>query len=202
MKAMILKRLKESTRERHAGLEGQLPLLDPQLSRENYHQLLRRFFGYYAPLETHLLALPWWGKTGFAYTDRHKTPRLVQDLIALGETPETLEQLTCCNTLPEVVTLPNLLGCLYVIEGATLGGQIITRHLQATLGLTPETGAAFFNGYGAQTGAQWQSFCTILTSLAEETGCDEEIIATANRTFETLEQWLFPEFHKTLWERL
>ena len=29
MKAMILKRLKQATSERHAALEGQLPLLDP-----------------------------------------------------------------------------------------------------------------------------------------------------------------------------
>jgi len=191
MKAMILKRLKESTRERHAALEDQLPLLDPQLSRENYHQLLGRFYGYYAPLETQLLALPWWDKIGFAYTDRHKTPRLEQDLTALGETSGTLTLLPRCQDLPEAASLSNLLGCLYVIEGATLGGQIITRHLQATLGLTPETGAAFFNGYGAQTGAQWQTFCTMLTDLAERTGGDEEIIATANRTFETLGQWLF-----------
>ncbi len=191
MKAMILKHLKMATRERHAALEGQLPLLDPLLSHENYRLLLGRFFGYYAPLETRLLALPWPDEIGFDYSGRHKTPRLAQDLIALGETPETLAQLPRCQDLPEVVTLSNQLGCLYVIEGATLGGQIITRHLQATLGLTPETGAAFFNGYGAQTGAQWQTFCTMLTDLAERTGGDEEIIATANRTFETLGQWLF-----------
>ena len=194
MKAMILKRLKQATSERHTALEGQLPLLDPCLSREDYHQLLGRFFGYYAPLETRLLALPWRNEIGFDYTDRHKTPRLEQDLIALGETPETLARLPRCQDLPEVASLSNLLGCLYIIEGATLGGQIITRHLQIHLGLTPETGAAFFNGYGAQTGAQWQTFCTMLTDLAERTGCDEEeIIATANRTFETLEQWLFPK---------
>jgi heme oxygenase (biliverdin-IX-beta and delta-forming) len=193
MKAMILKRLKQATSERHAALEDQLPLLDSRLSRENYRQLLGRFFGYYAPLEIRLLALPWRDETGFDYTDRHKTARLEQDLIALGETPGTLARLPRCQDLPEAASLSNLLGCLYVIEGATLGGHIITRHLQANLGLTPETGASFFNGYGAQTGAQWQTFCTMLTDLAERTGGDEEIIATANRTFETLEQWLFPK---------
>ena len=193
MKAMILKHLKQATRENHAALEGQLPLLDPLLSHENYRQLLSRFFGYYAPLETQLLALPWPDEIGFDYSVRHKTPRLEQDLIALGETPETLAQLPRCQDLPEVVTFPNLLGCLYVIEGATLGGQIITRHLRINLGLTPETGAVFFNGYGAQTGAHWQTFCKMLTDLTEETSGDEDIIATANRTFETLGQWLFPK---------
>jgi heme oxygenase len=202
MKAMTLKDLKQATNERHAALEGQLPLLNPLLSHEDYRQLLSRFFGYYAPLEKQLLALPWPDEIGFDYSSRHKTPRLEQDLIALGETPETLAKLPRCQELPEVVTLSNLLGCLYVIEGATLGGQIITQHLQINLGLTPETGAAFFNGYGEQTSVHWQTFCKMLTDLTEETSGDEEIIATANRTFETLGQWLFPKFHKTPWERL
>ena len=191
MKAIILKRLKQATSERHGALEGQLPLLDPCLSRENYHQLLSRFFGYYAPLETRLLAMTEWDEIDFDYTDRHKAPRLEQDLIALGDTPETLARLPRCQELPEIVSLSNLLGCLYVLEGATLGGQIITRHLQAHLELTPELGASFFNGYGAHTGARWQAFCSMLTSVAEQTGGDEDIIATANQTFETLEQWLF-----------
>ena len=193
MKGMLLKRLKQATSECHAALECQLPLLDPHLSRENYHLLLGRFFGYYAPLETQLLALPWRDEIGFDYIDRHKTPCLKQDLIALGETHGSLARFPRCQDLPEVVTLQNMLGCLYVIEGATLGGQIITRHLLANLGLTPESGASFFNGYGTQTGAYWQTFCTMFSDLAERTGGDEEIIATAIRTFETLEQWLFPK---------
>jgi hypothetical protein len=65
MKAMLLKRLKQAMSEYHAALECQLPLLDPRLSRENYHQLLGRFFGYYAPLETQLLALPWRDEIAF-----------------------------------------------------------------------------------------------------------------------------------------
>ena len=79
-----------------------------------------------------------------------------------------------------------------MIEGATLGGQIITRHLQANLELTPLTGAAFFDGYGARTGGQRKAFCAMLRANAGESVRQDDILTSANQTFETLGQWLFP----------
>lgn len=190
--AMILKRLKQATSQRHAALERQLTLLDPNLSYPAYRQCARRFFGYYAPLEARLLALPWWESIGFDYGQRHKTPRVEQDLIALGDTQEALARLPRCQNLPATDTLAHLLGCLYVLEGATLGGQIITKHLEANLGLTPQTGSAFFSGYGTQTGPRWLEFCKMMMVHAERTGNAEDIITSANQTFATLDQWLFP----------
>jgi heme oxygenase len=193
IQGLFLKRLKQATNERHRALEGQLPLLDSRLSREHYRQFVSRFFGYYEPLEARLLSLACWDEIGFDYAERRKTPRLEQDLIALGETPDALTWVPRCQDLPEVVTIPHLLGCLYVIEGATLGGQIISRRLQTNLGLTPESGASFFNGYGAQTGPRWQAFGTTLTTLAQRTGGEEDIIDSANKTFATIDEWLFPK---------
>ncbi len=189
---MILKRLKEATGSRHAALESRLPLLDAGMSRASYLQFLRLFWGYYEPLETQLRALPHWNSMGFDYAERHKTPRLVQDLHALGETPDAIEGLARCQRLPALASPGQLLGCLYVIEGATLGGQIITRRLEANLGLTPLTGAAFFDGYGARTGGQWKAFCAMLRANAGEGGRQDDILSSANQTFETLGQWLFP----------
>ncbi|MDB5938012.1 MAG: Heme oxygenase [Polaromonas sp.] len=189
---MILKHLKEATGSRHAALESRLPLLDAGMSRPSYVRFLQRFHGYYAPLEAQLLGLPCWDSMDFDYAGRHKTPRLVQDLRALGETAEAIEGAPLCTHLPMLASPGQLLGCLYVIEGATLGGQIITRHLQANLGLTPLTGASFFGGYGARTGSQWKAFCAMLRANAGEPGRQEDILATACQTFETLGHWLFP----------
>jgi len=66
MKTPILDRLKQATRERHEVLEGKLPLLDPHLSLDNYRHLVSKFYGYYAPMELMLLALPWWDEVGKA----------------------------------------------------------------------------------------------------------------------------------------
>lgn len=185
----ILKRLRSETSALHAELEQKLPLVDPRLSREGYRKILEGFFGYYAPLEAQLGGSAVWAELDFDFSARRKVPQLVADLGVLGKAPEELPR---CAELPELVTIPQVLGCLYVIEGATLGGQIITRHLQANLGITPETGGAFFAGYGADTGARWQAFGAMITAAAERFGGEDEIVANANRTFETLDHWLSP----------
>ncbi|MDB5883846.1 MAG: biliverdin-producing heme oxygenase [Polaromonas sp.] len=161
------------------------------MSQHRYQQFLHRFLGYYEPLEAKMLALPYWDTLGFDYAERYKTPRLLQDLRVLGETPESIEALARCPSLPTLTTQSQLLGCLYVIEGATLGGQIITRHLLANLGLRPSTGTSFFDGYGGQTGSRWKAFCAMLSASGTES--HDEIVASANQTFETLGNWLFPD---------
>lgn len=191
---MILKHLKEATRSRHAALESRLPLLDPELPRSDYRDFLHLFFGYYEPLETRLLAQPCWKALGFDYTERRKTPRLAQDLMALGDTADALKSLARCQNLPSLSTPGQALGCLYVIEGATLGGQIITRRLEAGLGLTPASGASFFSGYGAQTGSRWKDFCAMLEANTGRACRPEDILGGALQTFETLGQWLFPKY--------
>ena len=187
----ILKHLRSETSERHTVLEHRLPLVDPRLSRDGYQSILEGFFGYYAPLEVQLSGASVWAELAFDFAARRKVPELEKDLLVLGRTAEELTRLPKCAKLPKLETIPQVLGCLYVIEGSTLGGQIITRHLQANLGITPETGGAFFAGYGAETGARWQAFGAMITEAARFGGADE-IVASANRTFETLELWLFP----------
>lgn len=190
--ASILERLKSDTRARHVALESRTVLLNRDLSHSNYSQCLQRFFGYYAPLERRLLEYRAWHEAGLVYDNRYKTAQIVQDLLALGVTQNALLTIPQCNILPELETTAQIFGCLYVLEGATLGGQIISRHLNVSLGLTPESGCSFFAGYGQKTGSQWKSFGARLTAFATQTGRDDEIIASANKTFQTLDCWLYP----------
>ena len=189
---MILIRLKQATQTRHAALESRSILLDPSLSFTAYRNCLRRFFGYYAPLELVLLGANRWSDAGLATATWQKAPLLAQDLLTLGDTPDQLEQAPQCQSLPDLSTTARVLGCLYVIEGATLGGQIVTRHLADTLAVTAQCGGAFFRGYGEHTGSRWKAFGTQLTAFASQSGSDDEIVASANETFETLDRWLYP----------
>ena len=99
-----------------------------------------------------------------------KTALHIDDLKALGATPDFLARAPLCRELPDVASSARLFGCLYVIEGATLGGQVITRHLHTHLGLTPACGASFFSGYGAQTGSRWKAVGALLNAYAEQSG--------------------------------
>ena len=149
---MILKRLRQETLQHHDQLERQSPLLSSQLTLAGYHQLLLRFYGYYKPLEERLTKSVRREAAFFDQNGRRKSQFLEQDLAALNHgATDGLKQVPRCENLPLLENIPQLLGCLYVLEGATLDGQKITAHLQTHLGLTPQSGTAFFHGYGLET---------------------------------------------------
>lgn len=188
----VLKRLRLETRDCHAALERRLPLLDPAMSQVAYRDVVGRFYGFYAPMEARLLTFAGWDECDFDYEGRYKTQRLAQDFVALGDVPDGVNALPLCQDLPALGSTAQLMGCLYVMEGATLGGQVIMRHLRANLGVTPDSGGAFFAGYGSETGTRWKAFCVRLNAFAQAVDAQDALIASANQTFVSLRRWLFP----------
>jgi hypothetical protein len=81
------------------------------------------------------------------------------------------------------------LGCLYVLEGSTLGARVISRRLESHFMLGPDSGAAFFNAYGEAVGRRWSEFRSFVTGnlSAEQAG---ETVKAAVETFESLLTWL------------
>jgi len=61
------------------------------------------------------------------YESRRKLPLLSQDLVALGASAEELDRLPRCQGLPACDEPAAAMGYLYVMEGATLGGQMLLR---------------------------------------------------------------------------
>ena len=192
---MILSRLRETTKPYHDRLEQHLALLETPLTVERYRRLLQRFYGYYVPLEK--AAVPLAAQLPFLPLDlprRRKTPLLERDLSALGVNAGTRAELPCCRALPSLKTVPTLFGCLYVLEGATLGGQLITRHLQQTLNIFPENGGSFFASYGPAVGVMWKEFGSVLMKYAETAPeVQEAILISASATFQTLHNWMAEE---------
>jgi heme oxygenase len=185
----ILTTLKQVTWPHHERLEQKLDLLNPGFSRRDYLRLIKAFWGYYHPIEARLADLSTLRAWLPDFRRRAKLPLLEADLRALGVAGKALGKLPVCRELPACANLAEALGCLYVMEGATLGGQVISRHLKRTLDLDANTGTAFFTGYGEETGVMWQAFRERLVAA----GADEAIqIHSACETFLTLEQWLCP----------
>ena len=183
-----MQRLREETRRAHMQIEGALPLLDPLLTRLRYGGVMRAFYGFYAVLEPRLLAAAGAHGAHIELGRRAKLPLLLLDLRALGETDAQLAALPRCEELPSTATPSHALGALYVIEGATLGGQVIGRSLKASLGVDATNGAAFFSGYGVETRPMWQRFAA---HLDQEAALDTELVVTsAVDTFDKLRVWL------------
>ncbi len=181
--------LRNATGPLHKRLETNLNLLSPSFSRMNYLCLIQAFWGYYHPLEASLTRVPELHDWLPDIAMRSKLPLLAADLKALGVDGDVLDRLSICHELPACTDLATALGCLYVLEGSTLGGQVISRHLKNVFNLDAENGAAFFTGYGEQTGAMWQTFRTVLITATVD---ENALIHAACETFITLERWLCP----------
>jgi heme oxygenase len=186
---MLLKEIRSRTADNHARLEN-TPLLSSfsrqRIDMPTYLEILRRFYGYFGPLESRLDAFPALREWLPDYTERRKARLLLDDLESLHNPVEP----DPCRELPGISTDAQAFGCLYVMEGSTLGGKIIYNTLKNQLGLDKSTGASFFYGYGPATGEKWKTFGSRMEAFGRETGTDDAIIAAANDTFLMFEQWL------------
>jgi heme oxygenase (biliverdin-IX-beta and delta-forming) len=182
----ILQRLRCETRDAHAAIEETLALTEKTLTPCAYRQVLESFYGFYKPVEGAIAAagMPAW----FDVAARSKTALLEADLQRLRL--QGASALPLCRNLPPLGMLAQRLGCLYVLEGATLGGMLISRHIRENLDIYPESGGRFFHGYGSSTAAMWNDFRAGLLSFTSVAPLEEDlIIAAARATFETLQRW-------------
>jgi heme oxygenase (biliverdin-IX-beta and delta-forming) len=191
----ILSRLRLETRGEHDAVERVLGLMGSALTRDVYLERLAQFYGFYGPLEAALqarCALPHDRNVEAtcpiaALLPRlNKTALLRQDLRHLRA---NTKHLPLCAALPPTQTLAQVLGCVYVMEGATLGGRLITLHVQATLGITPTTGGSFFEGYASDTAKMWQAMRQQLVSGAVDVQTEDAIVVSAMATFSSLRHW-------------
>ncbi len=181
-------RLRDETRDLHAAIEQGVDVMRPDLSQERYRNLLQRFYGFYAPLELRLEGVAGINVACPDFASRKKVFLLTRDLIALGLTTDAINSLPRCSELPDLANAAQALGCLYVTEGATLGGAIISRHVAATLRFATDSGSAFFSSYGEQRGAMWKVLTDSLNTLpvAQQT----EVVVAARQTFIFFTTWL------------
>lgn len=186
---MILGLLRERTAHLHERVERTVDLPVRLRSVEAYTFLLARFHGFYAPLEDRLAAVGG-DTTGLDLAARRKAHLLRDDLSKLGTEDAFIDALPRCSELPPVADLGAALGCLYVLEGATLGGQLARRQAERAIGVAPGRGCSFFASYGERVGHMWKRFCQVLEGHAANPGAGERIVAAAVGTFAGLDRWV------------
>lgn len=186
---MILAKLKEATKIQHQQLEMTVDIMNNALNLNDYEKLLRKFYGFYASVEPQIFSNINLRQISFNYEERLKLPLLERDLQILNGADFEVKTLEICGDTPNLSRFAQVIGCMYVLEGATLGGQIIGRHLREKLNLSPANGAAFFNSYGERVGQMWKSFVIMAADQALILDKDEEITMSAQETFIKFEKW-------------
>jgi heme oxygenase len=183
----VLQELKQKTAPHHRALEHNVDIRGCMSSQGAYGNLLLKFLAIYSAFEIRLASvesLPQWLPD---ISERWKVLLLKSDLSALAVPETRLVRLE----MPGIETIASAFGCLYVLEGSTLGGQILTRQVQERLGLTVEKGCRFFSGYGPRTGEYWKTFGYGLESFcATNEVCRGEIVESAIATFNHFSRWL------------
>ncbi len=185
----LLEALRTGTGLLHVALEKRMPFFSERLDAQWYRRLLQAYFGFYAPIEKALYdsgLIP----EGFDTSLREKTPTLISDLHALGLNDAAISALPRWTDLPTFDTPAACLGALYVLEGATLGGQVLRREMAQRLGVDADNGGAFLDVYGAETGRRWKTFLDYLDRQTLDAADKQRAVIAARSTFSGFEQWL------------
>ena len=182
----ILDELRHATRAAHDRLEQRLDLLAQPADRDHFIAVLRGFLGFHRGFEPFLSHH---GEFAGWLAERSQIAALRADLTALGVDDAAIDDAPVCRAAAELTEdRARTWGALYVIEGSTLGGQVITRHLAGTPWL-PAGGLRTFHPYGSQTGHMWNEFRARL--VAATTSLDPlDVTGGAVSTFSLLAEWL------------
>jgi heme oxygenase len=184
----VLARLRTATAGEHDQVERSLDLLDPGLTRDRLTGVLTLLHGFWQAAESGLDA--WAGErpddaAALRWGERRRSHLFAADLAALGADPAG-------SPVPELVPVAGTdeaLGRMYVLEGSTLGGTFIDRHLATLTGLGPGVRIRAFSPYGRNTGEMWHAYRRAARDRVEAGGDDERMVAAAADTFAALASW-------------
>ncbi|MGN6726766.1 MAG: biliverdin-producing heme oxygenase [Tepidisphaeraceae bacterium] len=182
-------RLKAATRDAHVALETRLDVMKPDLRLSQYVEQLGRWYGFCHTWETAgAAAFP--SRAAAFFDVRRKIPLLRRDLLTCGLSAARIERLPVTARAAFRFYNPSTaLGILYVIEGSTLGGAYIAKHIGDQLGLTRENGLSYYTSYGEARGAKWAETRRFINQPPFSI-CEQRVIRGAIDAFNYIGDWL------------
>jgi len=186
---MIANLLRTETAENHKALESLMfvnEIMNNSLSIDQYKKLLTINYIIHQKLENILAnMLDADVAAELEMNSRLKLSALEKDLNYWNIDSLTLPGLNFELFVPQKNT-GEVLGALYVLEGATLGGNVIKKHILANPNFKDhESGLNYYGVYGEELGAKWKKFVSVLNERVVEADY-ERCINSANLTFANL----------------
>ena len=187
-------RLRRLTAGQHAALERVSGLPGSLRSRADLLHVLVTFHGFIAPLEPMLRDAQDWHAIGLPQVAGGRCARLRADLHGLGLSAADIAALPLHPSPPACETPAAAWGIAYVLEGSTMGGRLMSRHLAAHPDPTMPAHSHHFDAYGARTGACWRAFRSGLDALVLEEGREASLETAARDSFTRLADWFEQRF--------
>ena len=185
----VLRQLREATAAAHAEVEGTLDLLAPDLRLERLMAVMARLHAFWTAAEA---GLDEWADrhpddaARLRWSQRRRAPLFAADLRSLGGRPAPDPP-----DLPRVPGTDEALGRLYVLEGSTLGGAFIDRHLRLVPHLA-DVRLQALSPYGERTGAMWHAYRQATRERVAAGGDADRLVGAARATFTALAEWSRP----------
>jgi len=178
---MLQKLIKEATQDMHSSLEGLMhveEIMNGVLSYRQYKRMLVINYLVATEYEPQLIVfIDPITATRLQLHQRIKLDALLKDLIEAEINPADLKK-----EAGFIIDSKNALGCLYVLEGATLGGNIIVKKLKDNKYLAPyNLHFHYYQVYGEQLISYWKQFCEVINEQPEQSY--QKIIDGANNMF-------------------
>lgn len=152
-------RLRTATAQLHRATEAAFDADDRLASMAGYVDLLDRLWSLHAGVEDalrdHRSSLP-----GLELEALRRSPLLAVDIETLAGRSPRLPRAGLTYASPGAA-----LGGIYVVEGSILGGRVLMRRAERSLGVTATQGGRFLAGDGAATGSRWRVFLAALAAL-------------------------------------
>ena len=178
--------LRGATRASHLAthdVAAMCRLLSARLDRPAYLTVLCRLWGWVEAVERAVPPDP-----AFAPA---RLPDLRADLVWLGLTPAALAALPACSLPADIAATPAArLGVAYVLQGSRHGGGTIAGHLRTTLGLGPDSGAAFLSSGGRDWSGPWAALLARIETELTDADARESAATAAVATFDAFLEWL------------
>lgn len=182
---MITERLKTETRPYHDAIEAVAfsnKIMDGSLTLEEYKLLIRNNYLLHFVLEQELNNnAEFTAIEGLEWDKRQKLALLKQDVEALGLNIAEIEKEATAFKLNNGA---EALGAFYVLEGSTLGGAMIARHLAKNPNLTQVEEYRFYGCYGDLVGPRWKAFQQALIAYSTSAEIEDAMVQSACKTFE------------------
>lgn len=187
----ILDTIKTETRAWHDKVEELAAsdhIMDGTFTYDDYSALIARHYVMHNALEPKLAdffattSIP-----GINFEERRKLALLQKDMQEIqGDIPEG-------TFVPEVeVTTPaQALGCMYVLEGSSLGGSVIKKQLGKNSNFA-DTNFHFFGCYGENTGRLWKEFRDVVLTTVDTPEKENEMLQAALTTFSDVARCFTP----------
>ncbi len=189
----VMSLLRTETDSVHRRLERThcfVRLFESDYSFQEYQDLIVKFYGFFSALEPLIF-----GNLSQAHQavlgDRKKTALLVKDLALMGLTEMQDVVIPQCKKLPQLTSFARKMGALYVLEGSTLGGRVISKRLKEHFGGIIFEKLNYYQCYGDDLMVNWKSFQEFMAKQFDGNEFEiQEAISAAIDTFNCLEHWL------------